>query len=59
MTRAPDEPSSWREDPDPETVVRDLRDQIRRAQSRMREHRDQMYAAGLTHIGGDQGPRRA
>ena len=46
MTSVPDEPASWPAD-DPDTVIRDLREQLDAAKAVMREHRDQMRAAGL------------
>jgi len=49
MTRVPDEPASWRTppEPDPDTVARNLREQLASAKARMAEHRAQMVAAGL------------
>lgn len=48
MTRRPPEPASWTQDSDPETVARDMRERLKAAKARMREHRAQMQAAGLT-----------
>jgi hypothetical protein len=47
MSRLPDEPSTWVEDPDAEEAVRDLRAQIARARAAMAELRDQAWAVGL------------
>ena len=50
MTSRPTEPPSWRDDDvDPDATIRDLREQLAHAKARMREHRDTMRLAGLTH----------
>ncbi|MFL5296852.1 MAG: hypothetical protein ACJ798_10775 [Phenylobacterium sp.] len=48
MSRVPDETSSWSEAPDPEVTAREMREQLDIAKARMKEHREQMRAAGLT-----------
>ena len=44
----PAEPASWGKPEDPEAAARELREQLAHAKARMKEHRDQMHAAGLT-----------
>ena len=48
MSRAPEEPASWMAETDPEVAARELREGLAHAKERMREHREQMRAAGLT-----------
>jgi hypothetical protein len=48
MSRAPEETASWKPEIDPEATAQELRDGLARAKARMREHREQMLAAGLT-----------
>jgi len=50
MSRVPPENPTGSEPADPETTVRELREQLEAAKARMREHRETMKAAGLTHL---------
>ncbi len=47
MSRVPPEKPTWTEPPDPDVTARDLREQLKAAKARMREHRETMEAAGL------------
>jgi hypothetical protein len=47
MPRLPEESPTWPTDRDADTLLDDLRRQIDAARARLREHRDQMRAAGL------------
>jgi hypothetical protein len=54
MSLAPDEPAAPGDEADAEAVARDLRRQLDDAKALMKEHRDQMQAAGLAkNSGGD------
>ena len=53
MARVPLESPSWAESPDPDITARQLREQLEAAKARMREHRETMHAAGLTHLEGE------
>ncbi|HEY0438353.1 MAG TPA: hypothetical protein VGC92_17050 [Phenylobacterium sp.] len=53
MPRVPPEPPTWSDPPDPEATARELREQLDAAKALMREHRETMHAAGLTHLKGE------
>ena len=56
--KPPPEPKSWPTESDAAEAARELREQLAAAKAKMREHREQIRAAGLTapdHTAGAQG----